>query len=128
VNLAKQLDNFDMRINVAVMCDAIYRHPWMKWRSLWGDNSILLPDNVRSYYAFFQRKSRPMGVKPRGVANELSWTQLNVIHTEMDDSEAWHSKCVEVVREMAAAFVGGTDSVPADAPESEAIALRKGEL
>ena len=121
VKFARHLDRYGMKIHVAVMADAIYRHLWMKWRSLYGDYSITLPDNVLAYHGFYQRKSRPMGVKPSGKATELSWTQLEVVHTEMDDQMEWHDRCVEVVRDMAARYVGSTANVPAEAPLSEAL-------
>jgi hypothetical protein len=124
VKLANQLDQFGMKIHVAVPCDAIYRHMWMKWRSLYGDHSIKFPDNILSYHGYYQRKSRPWGIKPTGLAKELSWEELFVIHTEMDDQETWHLKCVEVVRDMAAKYVGGAANIPVGAPESEATVSR----
>lgn len=126
VQYAKALQRFGLRIDCAVLCDPIYRHwyPLGDWRAMIGGYSITLPPNVLSYYGFFQRVSRPMGVKPHGPATCLGWDQIGYEHIECDDSPEWHDKCVSVAIDEARTFVGQATETPAAAPTSEALESR----
>lgn len=126
VKYAKALKRFNLRIETVVLCDPIYRHwyPWGNWRALVGGYWITLPPNVLSYYGFYQRVSRPHGVKPRGDAVCLGWEEINYEHVECDDSPEWHDKCIAVAIEEAKQFVRRTNSVPDTAPQSSALESR----
>jgi hypothetical protein len=99
VQYAKNLDRYGMSIERAVLCDGIHRSRCFKWRSLFGGWEILLPENIRSYHGFFQRKTRPMGCKPIG-SECLSWTEIALPHVEMDDAPEWHKRTISIVNDL----------------------------
>lgn len=127
VKLARHLDRYGIDVSHAVTCDGIYRH-WFSlgnWRSLFGGFQITLPPNVKVVDAFHQEVSRPMGAKPIGSGSNLrTWKRLRLPHVEMDDAAEFHRKCLEVAAERVREVVRRPESVPADAPASEATTAR----
>jgi hypothetical protein len=114
VQLCKRLPDYDMKINSGVFSDGIYHHWWghlTNWRSMFGGYQIYLPDNtIYEWDGFYQRRDG-MQIEANG-GNRLSWTQLNIVHTEMDDAPLWHDKCLEVVLRRAKEFCPRKDSAP----------------
>lgn len=129
VRFAKQLQRFGLRIDTAVICDGIYRHWWSQyiaqWRAMVGGYEIRVPDNVQNVHGFFQRVSRPMGMKPvSSNTTILSWTQLTYEHVECDDAPEWHDLCAAVARDRATLYVPAKNGTPKGAPQTEATESR----
>lgn len=126
VSLAKQLDQFGLGIELLNSCDGVYCHwhPLGWWRAMIGGFRINLPENIKQYHGFYQRKNRPRGYEPRG-SKQLSWTQLDVIHQEMDDEPTWHEHCIQTCRTVVEKWVTSTRRIPAGAPTTLATVHRQ---
>lgn len=123
---ANHLKRKNLQVACAVISDGIMR-PWTRllaWQSLYGHFPIHLPDNVLTYHGYFQQVNRPGGEKPVGKAECLTWKNLHVEHTLMDDEPEWHQRCVEVAMQHAKLFVGSKAAVPVGAPDSVAVEVR----
>lgn len=124
VRFAEALDQYGLKIDMVVCSDGIYRHWWMKWRSLYGNHAIHFPDNIVAYRGFHQEKTRPCGKKPTGKAICMGWDLLEVMHIEMDDHPAWHDACIEEALKMAG-LCCKKNRVPKGAPETPATVIRE---
>lgn len=94
----------EMRIETAVMCDAVWRSKWAigKWMAFVDWPIIRIPDSVDRVIPFIQRISRPRG--HRIVAMDSSVTTidepmiLGMNHVHADDSWKYHEKAIEVAK------------------------------
>ena len=123
--LAKQLGRYNLEIEVANLCDGVYCH-WLPigwWRAMVGGFRIKLPENVKAYHGFYQRKNRPRGYEPIG-SYQLTWTQMFVEHQWMDDETEWHNHCIEVCTSQVNKWVGGPKSLPQGSPVTLATESR----
>jgi len=124
-HLAKQLSRKNLNIAVANIADGIMRD-WLKWLGAWramcGGWPITLPKNILAYNGFYQDVNRPSGVKPIG-STCLSWTNLAVEHTMIDDEPDFHELCIQVAIEQAK-LATGEKPVPVGDPESVATESR----
>ena len=92
LQLAQELEKRGVMVLVAVLSDAVYRHPrlLMRWTSLLGRNypwspTIKFPANVATVIPFHQSQNRPQGHKITG-RNVLKSTKLSLTHQYMDDA------------------------------------------
>jgi len=125
--LAKKLARKNLNITVANISDGIMRD-WQQmfgaWRAIYGGWAIKLPPNIVAYNGFYQTVSRPSGVQPIG-STCLSWTDLGVEHTLMDDEPDFHNICIQTAIEQAKLSVR-VQEVPVAAPKTEATESRLG--
>lgn len=128
--LAKQLQRYNIKVNIANICDGVYYHwhPLGWWRALIGNSRIKLPNNVEKFHAFYQRKNtphgRPLDYNP-AMTQALSWTELFVEHEWMDDDLEWHNHCITVAKEYAKKGVVSKQHIPANAPKTAATEMRQ---
>lgn len=110
MKLSKYLGELGVQVNVAVLCDPVYRNPifptWFTLNpmSMTEGRKIKLPDNVREVYWLYQRNNKPCGHTPVGEHCMIhDPIKLNLIHSEMEDSPEFHAMVHGVVK----ASVGG---------------------
>lgn len=123
--LASQLNRYGIDIELANSCDGVYCH-WLPlgwWRAMIGGFRIKLPENIKEYHGFYQRKNRPQGYEPVG-SQQLSWTQLFVEHEWMDDETQWHKHCIRTAKDVCDKWLHGTRDLPSGAPISDATVRR----
>lgn len=107
--LARQLQARGLYVDVACLCDAVYRSPWfphvLSWRAMIGRPVIEVPTNVRRVRYLRQRTSRPFGHQLRALDEEFTVLEdagivQGVAHTGMDDSKQWQAVAMDVVKEI----------------------------
>jgi hypothetical protein len=107
MQLAKQLNKLGVEIQVMVLSDPVYRHPWtiLRWMSLLkrkpfflGPRVISIPPNIKEVYRFHQERDLPQG-SHLIAQNENTLIhrseKLMYVHTKMDEAEDFHEKALE---------------------------------
>lgn len=98
VKLAERLSERGLEIRNAVLCDPVYRNPYLPtWfslapRSLFGERTIRVPMNVREVRWFYQTQNKPAGHEPEsnGRTKIHRGVQLHYPHAGMEDSVEFH--------------------------------------
>lgn len=107
--LARALQQHGRGIQHLILCDPVYRSPWLPtWLpinplSLLRFPTITIPANVRRVSWFFQRVNKPAGHEP--VAQDPKLTliepgiELGCAHSEMDDAPEYHRRALVWLKE-----------------------------
>lgn len=105
--LARALDALGRSVKHMILCDPVYRSPWMpSWLplnplSLTRLPTISIPRNVERVTWFYQRENRPHGHTPVAV-NPLTIVepgiQIKARHGDMDDSPEYQTAAREWVQ------------------------------
>jgi len=108
MQFAKHLSDANIKIEVMVISDAVFRHPVliMRWTAMTKLGTIQIPDNVNVVHRFYQKRGRPMGHKVHWNAIETEIQtdrELHYEHAKMDDASEFHAKVLEVVDDSIAA-------------------------
>lgn len=106
VQFAKALRRRGLIVDVAVLCDPVYRHGWIgNWRALWPASTIRVPCNVSCVHWLYQRQSWPRGHQP--VPEDPTNTSVmggheieDTDHTYMDDHPAFHRLALAVAASL----------------------------
>jgi hypothetical protein len=108
VQLAKELRHRGLRIASAVLCDPVYRSRWIngRWRSLWpfGEQTILIPDNVGMVRWLYQRENLPHGHRPVAIDQERTTIARGLLiegveHSSMDDCDQFRELAMAVAND-----------------------------
>jgi pimeloyl-ACP methyl ester carboxylesterase len=101
--LAKALDDHDYDIDRLVLCDPVVCHSWLVmlfvglFRSWF---TFEIPDNVRSCWVLWQRRSRPMGYPVSRIDEKYTTInksiELPYSHSEMDNCREFQDLCLEI--------------------------------
>lgn len=105
VHLAAALDRYNIRIAHAVLCDPVYRSPWLPASiplnplSLMSWPTIRVPANVDHVTWFYQRRRKPCGHRPisdrPGVVSD--GVQISgVDHCSIDESPEFLSAALDI--------------------------------
>lgn len=93
--LAKHLRKRGRSIDMAVLCDPVYRSrvPLFRWLALVRRWRIRLPENIRRAVWFYQRNRHPMGHLPRPADDPrvIRLQQLDETHNSIDEAEEYYN-------------------------------------
>lgn len=106
MQLAKELRKRAIPVRAMVLCDPVFRHPFvgLRWLSLLPGDSpltkIRVPDNVSEVWSFFQRLDRPQGHRLIATNGTLLHSPLRLYypHVAMDNADEFHARSLEVAR------------------------------
>lgn len=107
VQLAEALHELGLDIDVAVLCDPVWRSrllpAWLPLNpfSLLGVGKIKVPPNVRAVHRLYQRENRPRGDELRIVDPDrtafLTDMELRVPHAQMEDQPEYHDLVLGII-------------------------------
>lgn len=103
VRLAEELRERGRRVSRMVLCDPVYRRPWvptwfnaLPW-SLTEGRTIRFPATVDQVEWFYQRNDKPAGHRPVGARIISGGVELPYTHAGMEDSAEFHQAVRDVV-------------------------------
>lgn len=103
LRLAEEMRELGRRINLMVLCDPVYRRPWVpRWfnllpMSLARGRTIKYPSTVNHIEWFYQTADRPAGHRPTGAKVISAGAELPYTHPGMEDSQEFHRAVLRVL-------------------------------
>lgn len=102
--LERELKKLGRRVHVAVLCDPVYRNPWMpSWLPLNPISMTLIPRisvvNTDHVFWLYQRLNYPRGHAPKTKDPSINIHRgilINVVHVDADKSLRYHNLCLEI--------------------------------
>jgi hypothetical protein len=102
---SEELNKLGRDVDVAVLCDPVYRRPWylrwMQWRAM-GKQTLKLGPNIKRVVHFTQYVDEPGGDAIE-LAPETDYEgpiDLALPHVKMDNSIDYLNTCVDEAREL----------------------------
>ena len=104
VNFSKELAKRELHVRRMILTDPVHRHKWFygRWRAFLPEVKIHIPDNVRNFTGFRQKRDWPTGhdLKFSPKTQARTYDTIPYDHATMDDAYEFQQACVHHVRDL----------------------------